>query len=36
MALAHVHPYINSYALREPLVYQYQPMGGQNLPRSMK
>lgn len=31
MTLAHVHPYINSYALRKPLVYQYQPMGGQEF-----
>jgi hypothetical protein len=31
MALAHVQPYINAYAMRVPLVYQYEPMGGQEV-----
>ena len=31
MCLAHIQPYINAYALRKPLVYQYQPMGGQEV-----
>jgi hypothetical protein len=31
MALAHVQPYINAYAMRIPLVYQYEPMGGQEV-----
>ena len=31
MCLAHIQPYINAYALRKPLVYQYQPMGGQEF-----
>ena len=29
MSLAQIQPYINAYALRKPLVYQYEPMGGQ-------
>ena len=31
MALAHIQPHINAYALRKPLVYQYQPIGGQEI-----
>ena len=31
MALAHIQPHINAYALRKPLVYQYQAMGGQEV-----
>ena len=31
MCLAHIQPFINAYALRKPLVYQYQPMGGQEF-----
>ena len=31
MALAHIQPHINAYALRKPLVYQYQPIGGQEV-----
>ena len=31
MALAHVQPHINAYALRKPLVYQYEPIGGQEV-----
>ena len=29
MALAHIQPHINAYALKKPLVYQYKLMGGQ-------
>jgi hypothetical protein len=31
MALAHIQPHINAYAIRRPLVYQYQPIGGQEV-----
>ena len=31
MTLAHIQPHINAYALKKPLVYQYQPMGGQEV-----
>jgi len=31
MCLAHIQPYINAYAFRKPLVYQYQPIGGQEV-----
>ena len=31
MCLAHIQPYINAYAFKIPLVYQYQPMGGQEV-----
>ena len=31
MSLAYMQPHINAYALRKPLVYQYQKMGGQEI-----
>jgi hypothetical protein len=31
MALAHIQPHINAYALRKPLVYQYAAIGGQEV-----
>jgi len=31
MSLAHIQPHIKAYALRKPLVYQYQPIGGQEI-----
>lgn len=31
MTLAHAQPYINSYALRKPLVYQCKLLGGQEI-----
>jgi hypothetical protein len=29
MSLAHIQPHINAYAYKIPMVYQYEPMGGQ-------
>lgn len=29
MSLAHIHPHINAYAYKIPMVYQYEPIGGQ-------
>lgn len=31
MALAHIQPHINAYALRKPLVHQYAAIGGQEV-----
>ena len=36
MVLAYIQPYINAYALRNPLVYQYYPIGGQEIATKIK
>ena len=31
ISLAQIQPYYNIYALKKPLVYQYQPIGGKEI-----